>query len=1346
LIPTASPLLRAVGGLAKWALWLLAAAWVTLALVWGGLHFVIVPRIGEMRPWLELQATRALGATVSIGRIEAISNGLIPSVELTQLRLMDAKGNEALVLPRVVAAFSPRSVLALGFEQLFVDGAALDVQRDAQGAVWVAGFAIPTTATTDTSPAANWVFSQTEVVVRNGALRWTDAMRNAPPLELVDVDVVLRNRLQAHTLHINATPPSEWGARFALTGQFKQPLLSRNNGDWTQWRGQIYSEFTHIDVSRVRPYLEMGADMAQGVGSLRAWVDVNANQISGATVDIALSGVNLKVDPRLDVLNLNSVSGRVGLKQIAGGQEFFTEGLAFIANDGLRWPGGNLRLTLLGDDIRKPTQGELNADRLDVGAMTAIAQRLPLDDAMAGVLQNYAPEGIIDKVQVSWRGALAKPASYTAKGHASGLRIAAQDAAGIPGFSGLGLDFDLNQLGGKASLAVTSGAVTFPGLFEDPVIRLDQLSGDVQWKVDGDSVQISVPSLHFANADAQGDMQFKWRTAETATGGAARVGRFPGILDLQGTLSRADLSRVHRYLPLVLEQDVRAYVRDAVVAGAASNVKFKLKGNLQGLPYVDSKQGELHVSADIRNATLAYVPPSLLPKDSLTWPALSQLAGQFSLDQDTLQIKGATGVVQSATALQFGKLEASVSKLYGGATVAVNAEAKGPLADVLGVVNGSPLGALTGKALAQATASGVADYRFKLALPIAAVDRATVQGALTLPGNDVQISPETPKLSRLRGVVAFTETGFSVSGGQARALGGDVRIDGGLNVGAKAASSTLRIQGSASAEGLRAATELGVVTRLAQYATGTATFAATVGLRGGTPEVLVTSNLVGMALALPAPMAKAADTVLPMRLETAVVRNAVVANAHLQDKLQLDLGKLVNVTYIRDISGAEPRVLRGAIGMGLADDETAPLPDEGVVANVSLPLADIDAWTQVFKGVSGAGTAGAGASVSAGMGYLPTSVALRAKEVVVGGRKLNNVVVGGSREGTLWRANLDSGELSGYLEYRQSAGPTAGRLYARLARLVIGQSTAQDVENVLDEQPTTIPALDVVVEDFELRGKKLGRVEMDAVNLAAGAAARDAPREWRLNRFNIITPEAVLTADGSWVTITNAANSAAGRSIKERRRTTLNFKLHMEDAGDLLTRFGMVGVVRKGKGNIEGQVSWLGSPITLDYPSMGGSFNVNVETGQFLKADPGIAKLLGVLSLQSLPRRLALDFRDVFSDGFSFDFVRGDVTIAQGIARTNNLQMKGVNAAVLMEGQADIAKETQSIKVVVIPEINAGSASLIASAINPLIGLTTFLAQVILRRPLIEAATQEFLIDGTWLDPRMTKVERQSTP
>jgi len=132
-----------------------------------------------------------------------------------------------------------------------------------------------------------------------------------------------------------------------------------------------------------------------------------------------------------------------------------------------------------------------------------------------------------------------------------------------------------------------------------------------------------------------------------------------------------------------------------------------------------------------------------------------------------------------------------------------------------------------------------------------------------------------------------------------------------------------------------------------------------------------------------------------------------------------------------------------------------------------------------------------------------------------------------------------------------------------------------------------------------------------------------------------------------------------------------------------------------------------------------------------------------VLSLQSLPRRFALDFRDVFSEGFAFDFVRGDVRIAQGVASTNNLQMKGVNAAVLMEGSADIEHETQDLHVLVVPEINALTASLVATAINPVIGLSSFLAQVFLRGPLMQAATQEFHIDGTWAEPRVQRVARR---
>jgi uncharacterized protein YhdP len=113
----------------------------------------------------------------------------------------------------------------------------------------------------------------------------------------------------------------------------------------------------------------------------------------------------------------------------------------------------------------------------------------------------------------------------------------------------------------------------------------------------------------------------------------------------------------------------------------------------------------------------------------------------------------------------------------------------------------------------------------------------------------------------------------------------------------------------------------------------------------------------------------------------------------------------------------------------------------------------------------------------------------------------------------------------------------------------------------------------------------------------------------------------------------------------------------------------------------------------------------------------------------------------VFSEGFAFDFVRGDVRIEQGVAFTNNLQMKGVVAGALLEGSADLARETQDLKVVVVPEINAGTASLYMATINPVIGLTSYLAQLILSRPLVRAGTSEFHIDGTWANPRVTKVD-----
>ncbi len=1338
--PDPSPPLKTLATIARWSLALTVTAWLAFGATWAALHWLIVPRIDELRPWLEARATQAMGVPVHIGIIKAQSGGMIPSFELSDVQLLDGQGRAALRLPRVLVALSPASLWRLGFEQLYIDRPELDIRRDRNGKIFVAGLDFSKKGEADPD-STDWFFSQLEFVIRDGTIQWTDELRDAPPLALAAVDIVLRNKGRHHDLRVDATPPTLWGSRFSVRGMFEQPLLSLHKGQWRDWKGQFYAELGRVDLLELRRYAPIGVDLHAGNGALTAWVDVNRGQIVGALADVALGEVSVTLARELQALDLLSVRGRLGGKVLASGFEFSTQALQFETRDGLHWPGGNVSISYLGSEGHVAARGELKADRLDLGALSQIANRLPFEPGLRAQLQAHAPKGLVESLNLNWQGS--EGSQYAVKGVVSQLEL--QLTANSPGVRGARVDFDFNQSAGRAAIAIAGGSLSVPGIFDEPLIPVTQLATEARWQVTGEHIALQLSNLKFSNADAQGEAQIKWETSDPVK--SAGHSRFPGLLDLQGTLSRADGSRVYRYLPTVISRPVRDYVHDAVAAGVVSAARFRVRGDLHDMPFTNPKLGEFRIAADVRNVNYAYVPRKIQPRDALPWPALSQLSGELVFERAQMQIKGARARIGANAALQVNKLEATIADLKH-AVVAVDAEIRGPLGEAIGVVNGSPLGAMTGHALGRAVASANADYKLKLSLPIASIDKSTVQGSVTLAGNDIQMTPETPRMARARGVVNFTERDVSLVGAQASVLGGEMRLEGGSTSGstARAGQSMLfRASGSVTAEGLRQARELGFVARLAQHASGTAAYSASLGFRRGEPELILSSNLQGLGLSLPAPFAKSAELAMPLRMETALLRESMTPGpagpSRLRDQLTLELGRLATLSYVRDLSGAEPRVVRGSLGIGLSAQESVPMPDEGVAANINLGALDLDAWSAVL-------TQAAGTALTEGntLGYLPSSVAVRARDMTLGGRRLSNVVAGATRDGMLWRANLDAGELNGYLEYRAASAASAGRVFARLGRLTIAANTASEVEALLDEQPASVPALDIVVEDFELRGKRLGRLEIEAINRGAGPSRDAGAREWRLNKFNLSAPDAVLTASGNWASLNAQGTPEVApppRAAVGRRRTVLNFKLDMADGGALLTRLGMKDVVRRGRGKMEGQVAWLGSPLSLDYASMSGAFTVNVENGQFLKADPGIAKLLGVLSLQSLPRRLTLDFRDVFSEGFAFDFLRGDVVIAHGMASTNNLQMKGVNAAVLMDGKADLARETQDIKVVVVPEINAGTASLIASVINPAIGIGTFLAQLFLRRPLIEATTQEFHIDGSWADPHIAKIERK---
>jgi uncharacterized protein (TIGR02099 family) len=698
------------------------------------------------------------------------------------------------------------------------------------------------------------------------------------------------------------------------------------------------------------------------------------------------------------------------------------------------------------------------------------------------------------------------------------------------------------------------------------------------------------------------------------------------------------------------------------------------------------------------------------------------------LDRGTLTLRNGRA---QAGSVEWNKVQGAIRNLEHDATLSLESTAHGPLGEMLRIVNTTPVGGWIGHALETTTATGNADLKLDLNIPLMHVDSTTAKGNVTLAANDVRISPGSPLLAGAKGRVDFSQKTFAVVGASAKVYGGDATFDGGLQP-----DGAVRFngQGSLGAEGLRRSTELGSLARAAGALTGQTSYRASLGFLHGQAELNISSNLVGLGINLPAPLNKAAETPLAMRLQTTIDPQSITAGAATRDVLRFELGNVVQAQYSRDLSADAARVLRGGIGVM----EPAPQPASGVAASINLKTLATDEWEAAADRLFGppeSRDAAASSSV-----YTPDAIALRVQELTVGQRRLTRVSAGLSQDAGVWRANVDADQLNGYVEYRlptrRGAAATAGgRVYARLSRLSLPKSDVEQVESLLDQQPASLPALDVVVDDFELRGKKLGRVEIEAVNRLAGPG-----RDWQLSKFNILTPEAQLIGTGHW----SATGVPAARGMPVPRRAVLDFKLTVSDSGALLDRLGTSKAIRGGKGQLSGQVAWLGSPFALDYASLSGQVNVAIDAGQFLKAEPGAARLLGVLSLQSLPRRLSLDFRDLFLEGFAFDNITGDVKITQGVAQTNNLRMRGVQALVLMEGSADVEHETQDLRVVVVPEINAGTAALAYAVINPAVGLGAFLAQAILKKPLTEAGTREFQVSGSWADPKVERVGRKA--
>lgn len=1240
-----------------------AALAVLVALSIVVLRYWVLPDIGQYHDRITLSLSQAIGNPVTIGRIEADWQGVRPRLSFTDVRILDDQKQPALVLPRIEGSVSWMTLFSaeLRLASLEIQRPDLLIRRDVQGRLFVGGVTLSRKG--GNNDLADWLLRQSRMAVRDAFIVWLDEQRNAPPLVLREVGLLIENGwFDRHRFALRALPPAELATPLDVRGDFDGESFD----DLAAWRGQLYTRIDYTDVTAWRPWIDLPGEFSRGRGALRGWLDVEEGKVAGIAADLDLRGVVTRLAADLPEVMVQRLRGRAAWKYAADELEVSTRRLALRLSNGIELLPTDFYLRTARANGDRPASGEVRANRLQLETLVALSAFLPLDETLRARLDAYTPRGAVSNLEAEWRGEPARPDSYRIKGSFENLAL--RRVGSMPGFSGLSMDINGDETGGRMHINSRQLTVEAPEALREPLL-FATLTGQAGWQRKRGELLVTIDNVAVTNDDLAGNLYGSYRT---------QAGTL-GELDLTVALTRGDVRRAARYTPLVaLDREDSDWLNGALLAGHTEDFRVRVRGNLSDFPLDGTEDALLEIGGHARGVVLEF------DKD---WPRVENINGEFWIRGNKLEVKSDAATMLGA---RLSKLNVAIPDLMSeDLPLEVRGEADAPSETFLQFIQQSLVRGYIDGFTDGMHATGNGHLELYTRIPLLGDDPVQVAGTVRVQDNDIDLGEGVPWLRKARGALSFTEKGLKSEGVSAEILGGNASIevhtgeDGVVHAGAR---------GRVDLDALRRRE----AHPLLHYLRGGAAWDAEITVVKKSAQLKINSSLVGLYSGLPQPFAKRAFEPMPLRVE----KNNVIDG---QDAFVIQLGRLLSARLARREENGEMVIKRGMVGFG----GEGRWPDrDGVWLVGRLPQLSLEGWGGLVGAAGdtdGFPVAGADLVVGKASGF---------------GMRIDGLRIDADKRGEGLVARLASDEMNGEVEWQPRG---EGKLTARLQNLTWSEDRAAKPASVKSPaiSPDNLPALQVAIENLQLKGKQIGRFEL---------VGHPEGEDWRLRRLRITNPDGSLSGDGIW------------HGGEANARTSVNLLLDISDAGKILARSGYPNTVKGGSGRLAANLSWAGTPDAFNYATLNGTLNLDTGKGQFLKMDPGIGKLLGILSLQALPKRITLDFNDVFSDGFQFDSIKGSAQVSGGVLDTRDLRLDGSAAKVTMQGSVDLNRETQDLRVRVLPTVGDSVSLLGAFAAGPAVGVGTLLVNKVLGDPLDKLVSFEYNVSGTWSDPRVVKV------
>jgi len=369
-------------------------------------------------------------------------------------------------------------------------------------------------------------------------------------------------------------------------------------------------------------------------------------------------------------------------------------------------------------------------------------------------------------------------------------------------------------------------------------------------------------------------------------------------------------------------------------------------------------------------------------------------------------------------------------------------------------------------------------------------------------------------------------------------------------------------------------------------------------------NVGIRSDLFGIASSLPPPLNKLANERLNLRIDQKQLAASEIT--------RVQFNNVVHAKTTRNLRNNDYALEQLSLHFGelnLANGERIT-NEKGLSITGTLANLNLDAWLAVNQQIKNAKNSNDTNNLNLPIQKLDLNI----NTLEVFDKEIHALNIKHKPGSNGLQAIVRSQEITGDLQWLSKANNTEltspqanGKLIARLSQLNI-PSNPDNVDSATKKSlaikkefyqiKQEYPALDITASNFELGNKKLGALTLNAYPQADN---------WVIQKLVLANPDSTLNVDGEWNNWVRSPN------------TRLNVNWDIKDLGNTIKRFGYADAIKEGKGQLTGQLNWPGSPHDFNTVGLNGNLAFEMRDGQILKVQPGVGRLFGLLSLQSLP-------------------------------------------------------------------------------------------------------------------------------